>query len=220
MHPAPAPPFLPMVAVVAAACGNFIDNFFERKDKFMSKYVNRMREVLTTFNQEAIGISGAMADSRERYSKEYAFAELDKLRGQLNEAAVNARSQIDSIHMEAQAAARKWAALDGKEIDTADLSLLKGDFVLSVPDLTALVMKYWDNGTMINAIDKYVKQHRIACYVPCLDDKLQAYKILAQSAHSMIGSISESTGVSEDRISGWGVSGNVSERLERALYGI
>lgn len=186
----------------------------------MSKYVNRMREVLMTFNQEAIGISGAMADSRERYSKEYAFAELDKLRGQLNEAATNARNQIDSIHMEAQAAARKWAALDGKEIDTADLSLLKGDFALSVPDLTALVMKYWDNGTMINAIDKYVKQHRIACYVPCLDDKLQAYKILAQSAHGMIGSISESTGVSEDRISGWGMSGNVSDRLERALYGI
>ena len=94
----------------------------------MSKYVNRMREVLTTFNQEAIGISGAMADSRERYSQEYAFAELDKLRRQLNEAATNARDQIDSIHMEAQAAARKWATLDGKEINTADLSLLKGDF--------------------------------------------------------------------------------------------
>ena len=186
----------------------------------MSKYVNRMREVLTTFNQEAIGISGDMTDSRERYSQEYAFAELDKLRGQLNEAATSARDQIDSIHKEAQAAARKWAALDGKEIDAADLSLLKGDFALSVPDITALVMKHWDNGTMINAVDKYVKKHRIACYVPCLDDKLQAYKILAQSAHSLIGSIAESTGVPEDSISGWGVSGNVSDRLERALYSI
>lgn len=56
--------------------------------------------------------------------------------------------------------------------------------------------------------------------MPCLDDKLQAYKILAQSAHNLIGSISESTGLPEDRISGWGMSGNVSDRLERALYGI
>lgn len=186
----------------------------------MSKYVNRMREVLTTFNRKAIGISGDMTDSRERYSQEYAFAEMDKLRSQLNEAAVNARSQIDTIHKEAQTAARKWAALDGKEVNAADLSLLKGDFELSGADLTDMVVKYWDNGTMINAIDKYVKKHPVAVYVPNLDDKLQAYKILSQSAHGLIGSISESIGVPEDRISGWGVSGNVSDRLERALYGI
>lgn len=186
----------------------------------MSKYVNRMRDVLVSFNRRALEINGGMADSRERYSEDYAFAEIDKLRSQLNQAAENARGQIDSIHGEAKAAAKKWAALDGKEVNAADLSLLKGDFKLSVEDLNALVVKHWDNGTMINAIDKYVKKHPAAVYVPNLDDKLQAYKILVQSAHGLIGSISESTGVPEDHIENWGASGNVSDRLERALYGI
>lgn len=187
----------------------------------MSKYVNKMRDVLLSFNGKVLEIGANMADSRERYSEDYAFAEIDKLRSQLNQAAENAREQIVSIHEAAQAAAQKWATLDGKEIDIADLSLLKGDFELSTADLTALVTKHWDNGTMINAIDKYAKERHIrSVYVPCLDDKLQAYKILAQSAHNTIGSISGSIGVSEDYIANWGASGNVSDRLERALYGI
>lgn len=173
-----------------------------------------------SLNEKVLEIRGGMADSRERFSEDYAAEEIDKLHGQLNQAALAAKDQIDSIHQEAQAAAKKWAALDGSEIGAADLSLLKGDFELSVEDLTALVVKYWDNGTMINAIDKYVKRHPAAVYVPNLDDKLQAYKILSQSAHNLIGSIARSTGVSEDYIAGWGKSGNVSDRLERALYGI
>lgn len=187
----------------------------------MSKYANKMRDVIVSFNRKALGIGGEMADSQERFSEDYAFAEINELRSQLNQTAENAREQIDNIHEEAQAAARKWAALDGKEVNAEDLRLLKGDFALTARDINALVIKHWGNGTMINAIEKYVKQHHIrAVYVPCLDDKLQAYKILAQSARDLIGSISESTGVPEDHISGWGQSGNVSDRLERALYGI
>lgn len=186
----------------------------------MSKYVNKMRDALLSFNRQALQIGGDMADSRERYSKDYAAEEIDKLHGQMNQAAVTAKDQIDGIHQDAQAAAKKWAALDGKEVNAADLSLLKGDFELSVEDLTALVVKYWDNGTMINAIDKYVKKHHMAVYVPNLDDKLQAYKILSQSAHQMIAGIAEALGMDEDRIDNWGKSGNVSDRLERALYGI
>lgn len=186
----------------------------------MSKYVNRMRDVLMSFNRNALEIRGEMSNSRERFSEDYAFMEIDKLRNQLNQAAENARKQIDSIHEEAKTAAKKWAALDGKKINAADLALLKGDFDISAQNLTALVVKYWDNGTMINAIDKYIKERHIrAVYVPCLDDKLQAYEILAKSARGLIGSISESTGVPDDHIAGWGKSGNVSDRLERALYG-
>lgn len=186
----------------------------------MSKYVNRMRDTLLSLNRKALQIGGDIADSRERYSKDYAAEEIDKLHGQLNQAAVAARDQIDRIYQDAQAAAKKWAALDGKKVNAADLSLLKGDFVLSGEDINALVVKYWDNGTMINAIDKYVKKRHVAAYVPNLDDKLLAYKVLNQSAHQMIAGIAESVGMDENRITGWGASGNVSDRLERALYGI
>lgn len=186
----------------------------------MSKYVNRMRDVLLSFNRKALQIGADIADSQDRYSEVYAAEEIAKHRFMLNQAAADAKDQMDEIHKEAQAAAQKWAALDGQEVDASDLSLLRGDFVLSAQDIGALVAKNWDNGTMINAIDKYVKQHHIACYVPNLDDKLQAYKILAQSAHNLIGSIAESAGVPDNQIADWGKSGNVSDRLERALYGI
>lgn len=186
----------------------------------MSKYVNKMRDALVAFNRKASEIGYNIADSRERYSKDYAAEEISKLHIQMNLAATYCREQIDAIYKEAQAAARKWAALDGKEINAADLSLLKGDFALSVEDLNALVMKYWDNGTMMNAIDKYVKKHPAACYVPTLDDKLQAYKILADSACRLIDSVANSGGMDEAHFADWGKSGNVSDRLERALYGI
>lgn len=186
----------------------------------MSKYVSKMRDALVAFNRKASEIGYNIADSRERYSQDYAAEEIGKLHLQMNLAATYCRDQINAIHQEAQAAARKWAALDGKEINAADLSLLKGDFALSVEDLNAMVVKYWDNGTMINAVDKYVKQHHVACYVPNLNDKLQAYKTLAQSAHGLIGSIADNGGMDEAHFAEWGASGNVSDRLERALYGI
>lgn len=186
----------------------------------MSEYVNKMRDTLVSFNRKALEIGGNMADSRERCSKDYAAEEIANLHLQLNQAAANARDQIDNIHKEAMSAARKWAALDGKEINAADLSLLKGDFKLSVEDINAMVVKYWDNGTMINAIDKCVKRHRVAAYVPNLNDKLQAYGILVKSAHALISNISEKVGMDEDYFADWGKSGNVSDRLERALYGI
>jgi len=186
----------------------------------MSKYVNKMRDALLSFNRQAVQIGMNMSDSRKRYSDGYAATEIDKLHGQLNRAAVAAKNQIDGILLDAQAAAKKWAELDGAEVNTADLGLLNGGFVLSVEDITAMVSKYWDNGTMINAISKYVRQQHMAVCVPNLDDKLQAYKILGQSAHQMIASIAEGVGMDEAQISSWGVSGNVSYRLERALYGI
>lgn len=186
----------------------------------MSKYVDKMRTVLVAFNKKAAGIGYDIADSRERLTQEYAAEEISKLHLQMNLAATYCRDQIDAIHKEAQTAARKWAALDGKEVNTADLSLLKGDFEISVVDLNALVLKYWNNGTMINAIEKYAKKHHAAVYVPNLDDKLQAYKIMAQSAHKLIDSIAENGGMDEDYFANWGKSGNVSDRLERALYGL
>lgn len=187
----------------------------------MSEYVNKMRGVLVTFNRKAMEIGAEITLNNDRLVAAVAREENAALRLQLKQGAVNARDQINEILKEAETAARKWAELSGKKIDKADLDLLKGGFEIASKDLRALVAKHWDNGVMINAISKYAKEHRIyGVYVPNLDDKLQAYAILAKSAHNCIANITDNVGLEDDYFDDWGVSGNVSDRLERALYGI
>ena len=134
----------------------------------MSKYVMKMKDVLKSFNSEALRI-------REKMSGYLPEKELAKLQQDLNRAAESARSQIDAIHNEAGSAARKWATADGRSIDEADLNLLKGDFELSSEDLQDLMIKHQGSYVMVSAIAKYAKEHNVVLeYVPNLADNMLA----------------------------------------------
>lgn len=189
----------------------------------MSKYVNRMKDVIVSFNATAGEIRKKMDFCSENYNADYAAEERNKLQIQLKQAEENARNEIDAIRFEAGKAVRKWAFLDGEKIDAADIKLLDGSFNLSAENIHELLVKHQDSCVMVNAIAKYAKEHNIATgYIPNLADKLLAYISFATSAHNVISDIAGNIGLpaNDISISHWGKPGNISQRMETILYGI
>lgn len=189
----------------------------------MSKYVGKMKDVLVTLNNTALDIRNKQQVARAQYKDDIAAGEIEKLRAQLKQAEIAAREQIEAILQEAIAAAKKWAAPDGSKINTADLELLRGDFNLSVEDIHGLLVKHQQNGVMVNAIAKYAKEHGIIPdYIPNVEDKVSAYKTFANGAINMISNICGNLGYAtdSDTLVLWGQPGNMSQRLELAIFGI
>ncbi len=189
----------------------------------MSKYVGKMKDVLVAFNNTALDIRKKKQAAQEQYKDDIAASEIAKLQDQLKQEEATAREQIASILQQAVSAAKQWAMPDGTKIDAADLELLRGDFNLSVEDLNALLVKHQQNGVMVNAIAKYAKEHSITTgYVPNVEDKVSAYEAFANGANNMISNISGNLGYStdSDTLALWGQSGNMSQRLELAIFGI
>ena len=189
----------------------------------MSKYVDQMRDVLVAFNNTALDIQKKQRVAQEQYKDDIAASETAKLQDQLKQAEATAQEQIASILQQAVSAAKQWAMPDGTKIDTADLELLRGGFNLSVEDLNALLIKHQHNGVMVNAIAKYAKENGIAPdYIPNVEDKVSAYEAFASGANNMISNICGNIGLApaDEALTKWGVSGNMSQRLELAIFGI
>ena len=189
----------------------------------MSKYVREMKTVLLSLNSQAQGIHREIDYNNKNFDGRFTAEANTKLQEKLNRAAIAARAQIDTIQEKATDAVKKWAEPAGAEIDAADLNLLNGSFLLKQDDLTALLVKHQSNGTMVNAIAKYAEAHDVSLdYVPNAEDKLAAYRSFAESAHSMVGKIVDSIGLSNNNVilAQWAEPGNISQRMELALYGI
>ncbi|MBQ3542151.1 MAG: hypothetical protein IJA45_03390 [Oscillospiraceae bacterium] len=189
----------------------------------MSTHVGKMKDVLVSFNTTALDIRKKMQNAHAQYKEDIAAAEENKLREQLKQAEATAREQIAGILQEAVAAAKQWAAPDGAKIDAADLELLRGDFNLSTEDIHGLLVKHQGNGVMVNAIAKYAKEHGITpSYIPNVEDKESAYEAFANGANNMISNIAGNLGYSadSDTLALWGQPGNMSQRLELAIFGI
>lgn len=187
----------------------------------MSKHVDKMRAVLASLNTKAMTTGNAIESAHNQLSVANANEKVWDLREQLQQAATSARNQIAVILDEATTAAKKWAELDGRKVDTADLELLRGDFNLEDEALHRLLVKHQANGVMVNAIAKYAKEHRIPLgNIPTVEGKIQAYNTMADGALKVIGSIVQSMGTDAETLAEWGKSGNVSQRIELVLYGI
>ena len=187
------------------------------------KYVKWMKKELVKLNGTAMKIRAEMDRNNRDFQPDIAAAENLKLQQKLNAAADDARKDIASTLDLATRAVEKWAAPDGDAVDKADLVLLNGSFNLSARDLHTLLVKHQDSGMMTNAIKKYAKDHGVMLdYVPNSEDKMFAYESFANSANAMIADIVHSIGLGVDPIvlSEWGKQDNISQRMERVLYGI
>ena len=189
----------------------------------MSKYVNRMKDVLVSFNATAQRIHKDMDRNIANCKPDVASDENARLQAKLNMAAEEARGEIDVIHEEAVAAAKKWGEPAGTNIDADDLGLLKGNFILSKEAVWNLLVKHQGNGTMVNAIAKYAREHDMVLdYIPSVEDKTFAYDSFVKSANGVISNISGAIGLENTdlSISKWGEPGNISQRMETILHGI
>jgi len=189
----------------------------------MSYYVTRMKAVLTTFNATANQIHKKIDRNNQDFLPDVAADANAQFQENLNNSAAEARKQIDSIHNEARTAVQKWAELDGVRINDSDMKLLGGSFQLTADDLGGLLVKHQNNGTMVNAIAKYAKEHDLTLqYIPNAEDKLQVYRSFAESARSLIDRIIDNVGLADNDVtlSKWAEPGNISQQAELVLYGI
>ena len=122
-------------------------------------------------------------------------------------------------------AAKTWAKLDPNEIDKEDLFLIQGDVSPAVSDVRDLMVKHQHNGTMVNAIAKYIGRAGFCvpvCYIPNLKDKTQAYAHFADAACAMIEKINkkECLPAGNVELQQWGAPETIGEHLAAVIYGI
>ena len=176
----------------------------------MSTYVGKMKNVLVSFNNTAMELRNSGVED---------------LWFQLDQAATDAKEQIAAILEEAVTAAKTWAKLDPNEIDKEDLFLLQGDFSPAVSDVLDLMVKHQHNGTMVNAIAKYIGRSGFCvpvCYIPNLKDKIKAYTHFADAACAMIEKINkkECLPAGNVELQQWGAPETIGEHLTDVIYGI
>lgn len=179
----------------------------------MNKYVNQMKQAVMEYQKTARRIADQEARNRERLSEEYARAENNALFTEMREACDKAYNQIQAVLDTVSGGLGKAVELRGKDV-TEDVQLLSGAFDLSKTQLQGLVTKYRNNPTMMNAIAKYAKANGIhGVQIPTEEDKLEAYKVFAEGARSMIRSITTDPYIRLDYLEGWGEVPVSSERL-------
>ena len=176
----------------------------------MSTYVGKMRDVLVSFNNTALELRNGGGED---------------LRAQLDQAAVGAKEQISAILQDAVTAAKAWAKLNPAEIDKDDLFLLRGSFNPAASDLRDLLVKYQNNGTMVNALARYIGRSGLGAvvgYIPNKVDKVKAYTHFADAAHSVIEKISKKECLPADsaELQQWGTPETIGEHLTAVIYGI
>lgn len=179
----------------------------------MNKYIARMKKAVTTFQGTARRIAKEQERNREALSTAYATAANAELSRELLIAENDALNEIQAVLEIVTEGLGKTVPLDGKAV-TSDVQLLCGAFDLSKEQLQDLVEKHRNNPTMLNAIMKYVREHRIGgVVIPTQEDKLEAYKTFANGARNMMSLIKADPFKEIDGLDTWGTAATSSERL-------
>ena len=179
----------------------------------MNKYVARMKKAVTTFQGTARRIAKEQDRNREELSVGRAMSANTELSRELLQAENDALNEINLVIELVTAGLGKTVPLDGSAV-TSDVQLLSGAFDLSKEQLQELANKYQGNPTMLNAIMKYVREHRISgVIVQTQEDKLEAYKTFANGARDMLSRIKADPAAEITGLDTWGTAATSSERL-------
>lgn len=155
----------------------------------MNKFVSLMKKDIQDFYKAAFEANAEKEKNNSTYLSNIASEANAKLDSDIQNKYVKAIANLDIILNDAKADTEKWAVLDGKKIDTADLELLRGGFNLGYKELSELIDKHAGNATMLNAIGEYADTHKIVVMMPTVKSKGDAYVKLALSANDMLSTI-------------------------------
>lgn len=168
-------------------------------------YITQMKGTITKFYNAMQEAKKKIDNNNSIYLPDIAAGENEKIKADLHTKERAAEAEINAIRDKAHEAVDRWKALSGKEIEDADLKLLSGAFNLTAEDLTDLIMKHKDNGTMIRAIGDYADAHKIVVMVPTPEAKKRAYNIAHDDAINMLGTIEANVSDFSPNYSGFSV---------------
>lgn len=153
----------------------------------MNEYLKSMKQALQTYWNTAKKHADEVKKANDVFQPDAAAAQIRLLEEKRKADRLTAESAITAALADAINSVDAWAALHGKDIDD-DAKLL--NFDMSDEQFLTLVERHRSNGTMCELLYQYAKKHGLDyTAIPSRQGKIEAYRAFANSALSLVGSI-------------------------------
>lgn len=177
----------------------------------MNVYLNEMRNALSSYYTGAQALMAQKEKNAETYQAEVAEEQNRGIDSKLSQLYADTWKKLQAAQAAGIAQAEKWGELDGAKI-TDDIKLLGGHFELKKPQVEALVERYRNNGTMMEAIAKYAREHGMDFLnVPSVAGKAQAWAYILDHAKSLLDQATNPPAV------GWMVGATAAGAVKRQI---
>lgn len=155
-------------------------------DNNMNTYLSQMRDALSSYFTSAQALMAQKDKNTETYQPEVAEEQNRGIDAKMSQLYADTWRKLQDAQAAGIAQAEKWGDLDGAKI-TDDIKLLGGHFELKKAQVEALVEKYRDNGTMMEAIGKYAREHNMGFMnVPTVAGKAEAWDYILDYAKTLL----------------------------------
>ena len=177
----------------------------------MNTYLAQMRDALSSYYTSAQALMAQKEKNAETYQAEVAEEQNRGIDAKLSQLYADAWKRLQAAQAAGIAQAEKWGELDGSKI-TDDIKLLGGHFELKKPQVEALVAKYRGNGTMCQAIGKYVCEHGMDFLnIPTVAGKVEAWGLILDHAKTLLDQATNPPAV------GWMVGATAAGAVKRQI---
>lgn len=178
------------------------------------KHIQTMKTALEGFNAVARAAAVQMDDNARRVHPSVLESANAPVRAGVLEARAAAREKIISAHAEALAAVDSWEQIVPEKLDEQTIQLLSGGLPMTVVDFRRLILRFENNYAMITAIAAEAEKRGLLfqCgYIPAPVDKRTVYDAYYGSAMSMLDTIAENCGISENMVAAYADASNLSD---------
>lgn len=180
-------------------------------NNIMSTYLSEMRNALSSYYTSAQALMTQKQKNSEIYQAEVAEEQNRGIDAKLSQLYADTWKKLQDTQAAGIAQAEKWGELDGSKI-TDDLRLLGGHFELKKPQVEAMVEKYRGNGTMMEAIGKYAREHNMGFLnVPSVAGKKEAWAFILDHAKTLLDQATNPPAV------GWMVGASAAGAVKRQI---
>ena len=177
----------------------------------MNTYLAQMRDALSSYYTSAQALMAQKEKNAETYQAEVAEEQNRGIDAKLSQLYADTWRKLQDAQAAGIVQAEKWGDLDGAKI-TDDLRMLGGHFELKKPQVEALVAKYRGNGTMMEAIAKYAREHNMAFLnVPSVAGKKEAWAYILDHAKTLLDQATNPPAV------GWMVGATAAGAVKRQI---
>ena len=178
----------------------------------MNTYLSEMRNALSSYYTSAQALMTQKQKNSEIYQAEVAEEQNRGIDAKLSQLYADTWKKLQDAQAAGIAQAEKWGELDGSKI-TDDIKLLGGHFELKKPQVEALVAKYRGNGTMMEAILKFAKDHGWvpALTIPTVAGKVEAWGLILDHAKTLLDQATNPPAV------GWMVGASAAGAVKRQI---
>lgn len=177
----------------------------------MNTYLAQMRDALSSYYTSAQALMEQKQKNAETYQAEVAEEQNRGIDSKLSQLYADTWRKLQDAQAAGIVQAEKWGELEGSKI-TDDIKLLGGHFELKKPQVEALVEKYRGNGTMMEAIAKYAREHEMGFLnVPSVAGKKEAWAYILDHAKALLDQATNPPAV------GWMVGATAAGAVKRQI---